>query len=95
MSEINTYRVTLVIQSDTNPAKWLDWETLVCSEPDERVMSVFCTELVGTHACVHCGRQVVETAYGWADPKATGDDHVWFWNCEGNDTLQAPHEVTA
>lgn len=94
MSEIKTYRVELVVQTTYDPSTW-DWHELVASEEDGCVVSVRQTELVGVHPCRYCGRDVVETADGWVDPNATGDDFIWFHTCEGNDTFPAEHEVTA
>lgn len=36
---MTTYRVTLVIETPYNPAKW-DWDELVASEENENVLEV-------------------------------------------------------
>jgi hypothetical protein len=44
--------------------------------------------------CQHCQRQIVPTEDGWADPLATGDDSVWRFSCDNNDTFTAQHAPT-
>jgi hypothetical protein len=44
--------------------------------------------------CKHCQRQIVETENGWADPLATGDDSVWRFSCDTNDSFSAQHAPT-
>jgi len=41
--------------------------------------------------CKHCRRPIVSTEEGWADPLATGDDSVWRFSCDNNDTFTALH----
>ena len=41
--------------------------------------------------CKHCQREIVSTEEGWADPLATGDDSVWRFSCDNNDTFTALH----
>lgn len=44
--------------------------------------------------CQHCERAIVQTADGWADPEATGDDELWRLVCDSHDTFIAEHEPT-
>ena len=42
--------------------------------------------------CLHCDRTVILTDNGWVDPEATGDDELWSYVCDQNDTFTAEHE---
>lgn len=47
--------------------------------------------------CIHCGRDIIVTPEGWADPEAPatpedGDDHIWRFTCDQHDTFTAEHE---
>ena len=44
--------------------------------------------------CRHCERDITLTEQGWIDDNATGDDSVWQFTCDGNDTFTAEHEPT-
>lgn len=48
-------------------------------------------DITTTH-CKHCHREVSYTAEGWADMNATGDDSLWKYVCEDDDTFVAGHE---
>lgn len=50
------------------------------------------------NTCKHCNRFVWATDEGWgelnwADLNATGDDSIWKFVCDSNDTFTAEHEV--
>ena len=45
-----------------------------------------------TANCVHCERTITETSSGWADMQATGDDKIWKYVCDMNDTMFANHD---
>jgi hypothetical protein len=42
--------------------------------------------------CFHCGRTITATPTGWADMQATGDDKIWRYTCDENDTYPSDHE---
>lgn len=46
-----------------------------------------------TKKCMHCGRTITATSTGWADMKATGDDTIWRYTCDENDTFPSDHEA--
>jgi YD repeat-containing protein len=41
--------------------------------------------------CKHCQRAIIQRQGEWIDPTATGDDRIWRYVCDSNDTLQAEH----
>jgi hypothetical protein len=41
--------------------------------------------------CEHCHRAIIQRQGEWIDPAATGDDRIWRYVCDSNDTLQANH----
>jgi len=43
--------------------------------------------------CKHCARPVELTDEGWVDPEATGDDSLWYFVCDENETFPSEHEV--
>jgi hypothetical protein len=43
--------------------------------------------------CIHCSRTITATNAGWADMNATGDDKIWKYVCDENDTFQAEHNA--
>jgi hypothetical protein len=46
-----------------------------------------------TTKCMHCGRTITATSTGWADMEATGDDKIWRYTCDENDTFPSDHEA--
>jgi hypothetical protein len=46
-----------------------------------------------TTKCFHCGRTITATPTGWADMQATGDDKIWKYVCDENDTFPSDHET--
>jgi len=46
-----------------------------------------------TTKCFHCGRTITATSTGWADMEATGDDKIWRYTCDENDTFPSDHEA--
>ena len=42
---------------------------------------------------MHCGRTITATSTGWADMEATGDDKIWRYTCDENDTFPSDHEA--
>lgn len=46
--------------------------------------------------CIYCARTIQETdTYEWADMAATGDDIVWRYTCDKNDSFLAVHMAGA
>jgi len=45
-----------------------------------------------TTKCFHCGRTITATSMGWADMEATGDDKIWKYTCDENDSSPSDHE---
>lgn len=41
--------------------------------------------------CIYCGRTVELRAGEWADMAATGEDIVWRYACDMNDSFQNEH----
>jgi hypothetical protein len=50
-------------------------------------------ERLETTKCIHCGRTITTTPTGWADMEATGDDTIWKYTCDENDTFPSDHEA--
>ena len=46
-----------------------------------------------TTKCIHCERIITATPTGWADMQATGDDKIWKYTCDENDTFPSDHET--
>jgi hypothetical protein len=46
-----------------------------------------------TTKCFHCGRTITATPTGWVDMQATGDDTIWRYTCDENDTFPSDHEA--
>lgn len=42
--------------------------------------------------CQHCNRTIELMGSAWIDPNATGDDDLWRYTCDHNDTFTAEHE---
>lgn len=46
--------------------------------------------------CIYCERVIVFTDNGeWADMAATGDDLIWRYVCDENDTFEGEHKAGA
>ena len=46
--------------------------------------------------CIYCARTVKLTDTGeWADMAATGDDIIWRYTCDENDSFQGEHMAGA